>query len=116
MLSATGVELVQVALLASFWRKAALKRFLRRMHVSDNALAHLDGSGTKREFIDWLFPKLETSERGQSLIRQIANDLASQISFNDLQGWEDSELKIRHAKEAVAALRTWLDREAHEKE
>jgi hypothetical protein len=86
------------------------------MHVSDNALAHLDGSGTKREFIDWLFPKLESNDRGRSLIRGIANELASQTSFNDLEGWEDSKEKKRLAIKAVAELRQWLEHEAEEKE
>ncbi len=112
MLPSNALELTRSALLNSFWRKDALRRFLRRMKIADTALANLNGIGTKREFIDWLFPKLESTTRGHSLLREIAHELASQTRFPDLEGWEDSELKITSAVASVNALRDWLDVEA----
>lgn len=112
MIASNAIELVRAALIASFWRKDALRRFLRRAHVAESALANLNGLGTKREFIDWLIPQLERSSRGTQVLRLIANELAAQTRFPDLEGWEDSEIKKRNAKEAVAALASHLDSEA----
>ena len=109
------IELVQDALLKSFWRKPALKNFLRRNGISEAALAQLDNSETKRVWLDRLFPKIEISERGQAVIQQMAASLADQTSFPDLTTWEDSELKIMQAKEAVAALKEYLDRKKQER-
>jgi hypothetical protein len=116
MLPPNAVELTQAALLASYWTKKALRRFLRRMHVSDAALAHLNDVQTKRDFLDWLFEQLEKNDRGKSLVRDLANELSLQTRFPDLEGWEDSEIKKARAAEAVKALRDWLDAEAEEKE
>lgn len=107
-----GIELVRTALLASFWRKDALRRFLRRMHVTDSALGNLNGVGSKRDFIDWLFPQLERTERGRSLLRAIGNELCVQTTFPDLEGWEDSERKKKVATASVRALREHFETEA----
>lgn len=109
------IELVQDALLKSFWKKLALKNFLRRSHVSDSFLAQLDESESKRDWLDRLFPKLEASERGQALIRQMARSHSEQSSFPDLKSWEDSVEKIRAAKEAVAALRQYIGQKDKER-
>lgn len=116
MLPPNAVELTQAALLASYWTKKALRRFLRRMHVSDTALAHLNDVQTKRDFLDWLFEQLEKNDRGRSLIRDLATELAQQTRFPDLEGWEDSGLKKSRAAEAVKALRDWLEAQAEERE
>ena len=75
------IELVYDAVLKSFWRKPALKRFLRASGISDSALAQLDPSDTKRVWLDELFPKLEAVHKGRALINQMARSLAS--SFHE---------------------------------
>lgn len=103
------VDLVQDALLKSFWKKKALKTFLKRPQVSEAFLAQLSNEETKREWLDHLFGKLEPSERGQALIQQMARTLSEQTAFPDLANWEDSAEKIRAAESAVVALKTYLD-------
>jgi Restriction endonuclease len=107
-------ELVQDALLKSFWTKRALRTFLRRSHIAGTFLSQLSDEETKRDWLDALFPKLETSERGECIIRKIALALAEQTSFPDLDQWEDSAAKISAAKAAVAALKAYLERSEDE--
>jgi hypothetical protein len=115
-LSSHFIDLVYDALLKSYWRKEALRRFLRRSHISDHFLAQLSADESKREWLDRLFPKLEASDRGQAVIQQMARSLADQTTFPDLENWEDSDEKIRAAKAAVAALREYLKRKHEEQE
>lgn len=109
------IDLVQDALLKSFWTKIALKRFLRRSGVSDNFLSQLDTEETKRVWLEQLFPKLEKSDRGQALIRQMANSLCEQDSFPDLANWENSSQKIQAATQSVARLRQLLTKNEEDK-
>ena len=104
------IDLVQDALLKSFWKKQSLRNFLRRSHISETFLSQLSDSEMKRDWLDRLFPKLEATEKGQALIQQMARSLADQTSFPDLTNWEDSSEKIRVAKEAVNALKIYLAR------
>ena len=110
------LDLVQDALLKSFWTKKALRTFLRRSHVAESFLAQLPPDETKREWLDRLFPKLEASERGQILVQQMARSLADQSTFPDLDNWEDSAQKIRTAQTAVLALRDCLQQKDDERE
>jgi hypothetical protein len=109
------VDLVYEALLKSFWRKAALKRYLRRTGISDSFLASWDtsreGDETKRRFLDRLFGVLEGNPKQAALFWKMANDLSCLTEFTDLNGWEDSDLKIEDAQQAVKALKTALGRE-----
>lgn len=114
-LPAHFIDLVQDALLKSFWTKRALRRFLRRCHVSDSFLGQLSDDETKREWIDRLFPKLEANERGQALIQQMARSLADQASFPDLDNWDDSASMLRAAEAAVAALKDYIERKDRDK-
>ncbi len=100
------IEITKNACLKSFWRKPALRTFLQQNSISDNALAHLAGM-TKREFLDWLFPQVlsQQDNKGHKLILEMARNLAAQNSFPDLQDWEDSNVKIKQAVEAVNLLR-----------
>ena len=109
------IDLVQDALLKSFWKKKALRNFLRRSHISESFLAQLNDDETKREWLDSLFPRLETTERGQALIQQMARFLAEQTTFPDLQNWEDSAAMIRTAKASVLALKDYLARKDEER-
>lgn len=103
------IDLVQDALLKSFWRKAALLAFLRRHRISSNFLATWDTTETKRVFLSRLFPRLEASEKGVAVFKQMAVSLADQVKFPDLEGWEDSEEKIRVARDAVGSLKRYLE-------
>ena len=110
------VDLVQDALLKSFWTKKALKRFLRRSHVSERFLSQLDPNEYKRDWLDLLFPKLEATDRGLALIQQMALALAEQVTFPDLENWEDSDKKIESAKASVAQLKAYLDKKSSDEE
>jgi FtsZ-binding cell division protein ZapB len=110
-LSPYFVEITKDACLKSFWRKQSLRRFLEQNHISKTALAHLSGMA-KREFLDWLFPQLlnQKENKGHKLILEMSRNLAAQNSFPDLLDWEDSDVKIRQAVEAVNVLRTEIAR------
>lgn len=55
------VELTYEAALKSYWRKEALKKFLRASHISENFLATWGGEKSKRDFLDKVFQKLQAS-------------------------------------------------------
>ncbi len=110
-LSPNAISLIQEALLASFWFKRSLKAFLRRMHIRESVLGRLDAETTKREFIDWLFSKLENRGKSERLLELMANELAKQEAFPDLLNLEDSKVKQKQAVTAVANLRQYLERE-----
>jgi restriction endonuclease Mrr len=103
------VELIYDALLKSYWRKDALKAFLRRMYVSGSVLSQLDTTDTKRVCLDRLFPLLEATAKGPSVILDIAKALCQQTSFPDLLKWEDSAQKIEEARRAVTALKSYMN-------
>lgn len=105
------IELVQDALLKSYWRRKAFRVALRRNGISESFLASWAEDETKRQLLDRLIPTLESAERGPALIKQLAVHLADQDSFPDLTGWPDQAEKIAAAKSAVASLKTYIDRE-----
>jgi hypothetical protein len=102
------IDLVQDALLKSFWRKNALLTFLRRHKIAEGFLATWQETETKRVFVGRLFPKLESDNKGAQVIKQMAVSLSEQLKFPDLEGWEDAQTKIQSAKEAIEALRRYL--------
>ncbi len=102
------LDLIQDALLKSFWRKNALVNFLRRHKIAESFLASWQETETKRMFVGRLFPKLESHDKGSQIIKQMAVSLAEQVKFPDLEGWEDAKQKIQAAQEAVRALREYL--------
>lgn len=103
------IDLVQDALLRSFWRKNALLTFLRRHKIAESFLATWQETETKRVFVGRLFPKLEADSKGAQVIKQMAVSLSDQVKFPDLEGWEDAQAKIQSAKEAIVALRHYLN-------
>jgi len=103
------IDLVQDALLKSFWRKNSLLSFLRRHKISESFLATWQETETKRAFISRLLPKLEAHAQGSQILKQMAASLADQGKFPDLEGWEDTAQKVKVAKEAVEALRAYLE-------
>lgn len=102
------LDLVRAALLKSFWRKPTLRQFLLRHRVKESFLATWASDETKRDFLDRLFPKLEKTEEGRQVIKQMAVSLSEQIAFPDLKGWEDEAFKLRDAAEAVANLKKYV--------
>lgn len=102
------IDLVQDALLKSFWRKNSLLVFLRRHRISENYLAGWQETETKRTFLSRLLPRLEAHQKGSQILKQMAVSLTDQVSFPDLVGWEDADDKQRAAREAVDALKRYL--------
>lgn len=107
-LTAHFLDLCHQAALASFWTKKALKRFLLQCGVPDNHVATMDGDETKREYLDRLLEFLGKRDGGESILIRIAGNLREQTSFPDLKTWEDSENKIKIARQAVAELNSYL--------
>lgn len=105
------IELVQDALLKSYWRKKAFRNALRRNGVAESFLATWAEDESKRQLLDRLIPALEASERGPIVIKQLAVQLADQETFPDLTGWPDEAEKIAAAKAAVTALKAYITRE-----
>ncbi len=122
-LAGSFVSLVYDATLKSFWRRRALSRFLRQAGIAESFLATWGGDESKRDFLDRLFAKLPTADKGQEAVLGMARDMAAQDSFPDLVGWEESERMLREARDAIATLRRALvkiddevqtERERHE--
>ena len=104
------IELTYEAALKSFWRKNALKKFLLSSHVSEKFISGW-GEESKREVLDDLFTKLQTSDRGKAVIYEMAKFLSEQTSFPDLRNWEDSDIKIQAASKAVSELKQYLKKQ-----
>lgn len=105
------LSLVQNAALKSFWRKNALRQFLRGCGIQENFLSTWASDETKRDFLYRLFEALQKSSSGESGIQRMARFLSEQTSFPDLDGWEDSNDKKAAAITAVSALRSYIVRE-----
>jgi len=102
------INLVYEACLKSFWRKSALRNFLRECKISENFLATWSEDETKRNFLDRLFEKLPRTDNGRLALLKMAKFLMEQRSFPDLQNWEDSKEKIKAAIEEASGDRTPL--------
>jgi hypothetical protein len=102
------IELTYEATLKSFWRKEALRKFLRASHVADGFMATWASDESKRDFLDRSFQKLQGSDRGKAVIFEMARFLSEQTTFPDLRNWEDSTQKIAEATKAVAELKAYL--------
>ena len=102
------IELTYEATLKSFWRKDALRKFLRACRVSDGHLATWATEETKRDFLDRTFQSLQRSDAGKAVVHEMARSLSEQTTFPDLRNWEDSALKIADATKAVAELKSYL--------
>ncbi len=108
------ILLTYEATLKSYWRKNALRQFLRASHITEKFLATWAPEESKREFLDRLFIKLQKSDKGKSLIVQMALFLSEQNTFPDLQNWEDSAQKISLATKAVQDLKNYLKLQSEE--
>ncbi|MDR0681116.1 MAG: hypothetical protein LBG15_04595 [Dysgonamonadaceae bacterium] len=108
------IELTYEASLKSFWRKNALKKFLRGCNISEYYLNTWNEEETKRNFLDRLFMEFQKSDKGKRPVFDIAVALSEQETFPDLKNWEDSEEKIREARIAVSELRKFLTMQTKE--
>jgi len=102
------IELTYEAALKSFWRKEALRKFIRASQVTEAHLATWSNDESKRDFLDRTFHKLQASDRGKALIFQMARSLSELTTFPDLRNWEDSSQKISDATKAVSELKVYL--------
>ncbi|MDC3958564.1 restriction endonuclease [Polyangium jinanense] len=100
--------LVFDALLASFWRKQALQRFVRACGVSKAFASTMGADETKRAFLERMFLEVERHPKATQFFIELAQALAEQTAFPDLQGWEDTEQKVRAATKAVKDLHDHL--------
>ena len=102
------IELTYEAVLKSYWRRNALRKFLLASHVNESFLATWSIDESKRDLLDRLFPKLQASDKGKAAIYQMARNLSEQATFPDLRNWEDSDQKIQEAYKAVQELKAYL--------
>lgn len=102
------IELTYEATLKSFWRKDALRKFLRACHITDTHIATWAAEESKRDFLDRTFQSLQKSDRGKTVIFEMARSLSEQTTFPDLRNWEDSAQKIADASKAVTELKAYL--------
>jgi len=108
------ISLVYDAALKSFWRKKALRKFLRECGISERFLSTWDETESKREFLDRLFDNLLKSDKGRSALLKISEFLMEQRTFPDLKNWEDSDKKIKDAYDAVTKLRIYHKQQQEE--
>lgn len=99
------VTLTYEAALKSFWRRESLRKFLRDCHISECHLSSWPSEESKRAFLDRTFAMLQRAEKGKAVIGNMALALAEQTAFPDLRNWEDSDMKVSAAKQAVADLK-----------
>ena len=102
------ITLTHEAALKSFWRREALRKFLRDCHIAESHLSSWSGDESKRAFLDRTFASLQRAEKGKAVIGRMALALAEQTSFPDLRNWEDSDIKIAAAQQAVAELKALI--------
>ncbi len=108
------VQLVWEAAHKSFWRRQALYDFLRRCGIPEQTLATWTQEGTKRDFLNRLFPRLESVDGGVRSINAMADALVEQRNFPDLDGWDEAARMKKEAHHAVSALRLYRARQAEQ--
>ena len=108
------LHLVWEAAHKSYWRRQTLHDFLRRCGVNEAFLATWTHQESKRDFLNRLFPKLEASDDGVRVINVLADALAEQKAFPDLEGWEESTRMKEEAHKSVGALRLYLSKSREE--
>ncbi len=79
------IELTYEAVLKSYWRKNALRKFLIASHVASNFVATWSEDESKRDLLDRLFQKLQTTDKGNAVIYQMARSLSEQSTFPILE-------------------------------
>lgn len=108
------IELTYEAVLKSYWRRNALRKFLLASHVKESFLAAWSNDESKRDLLDQLFLKLQATDTGKVVIFEMARSLSEQATFPDLRNWEDSAKKIQEAHKAVQELKAYLRQQDEE--
>ena len=105
------IELTQDACLKAFWRKPALRTFLKQHTVPEGKLATWHEDETKRVFLQHLFDDLVAvkDNKGHQVILGMARSLADMTHFPDLEGWPDSKEKMSAARDAIARIKLHVD-------
>jgi hypothetical protein len=105
------VELLSDALLKVYWYKASFRAALRRAEISESLLATWAAEETKRDFWERLLPCLETTDAGIRVLIRLADAVGEQKTFPDLARMEDSELRVKSARKAIADLNEYRKRQ-----
>ena len=105
------IELTYEAALKSYWRKNALRKFLRASHVAESFISSWAEDESKRDLLDRLYQQLQATDKGKAVIFQMARNLSEQTTFPDLRNWEDSDQKIQNAHKAVQELKSYLKKQ-----
>jgi hypothetical protein len=105
------LELLSDALLKVYWYKASFRAALRRADVPESLLATWAAEETKRDFWERLLPSLERTDAGIRVLVRLADAVGEQKTFPDLARMEDSELRVRGAKKAIADLNEYRQRQ-----
>ncbi len=108
------IELTYEAVLKSYWRRNALRKFLLASNISNSFVSAWSDDESKRDLLDRLFEKLQTTDKGKSVIYLMAQSLSEQSSFPDLRNWEDSAQKTQDAHKAVNELKVYLKQQNEE--
>jgi hypothetical protein len=105
------IDLTQDACWKAFWRKPALRRFLKQHGISDSELAKWHGDESKGVYLRRLFDDLIAvkDNRGHMVILDMARSLAEMKDFPDLEGWSDTKEKLVAAREAVSRIKAQVD-------
>jgi len=101
------IDLIYDTCLKSFWRKKALSKFLRQCKISESSIGSWGPDESKRDILDMLFEKLPSSDNGRIVIMRMGKFLMEQRTFPDLKNWENSEIMLKEAHEAVSRLRIY---------
>jgi hypothetical protein len=106
------IELAQDACIKSFWRRKALRSFLKQHHIAEAKLSAWHADESKRDFLQGLFYDLLSlkDNKGHAVILKIAHSLADMKHFPDLENWEDSAAKISAAKESISRLKSEVNK------
>ena len=110
-LPAHYLELLSEALLKVYWYKGSFRTALRRAAVPESLLAGWAAEETKRDFWARILPDLETSDAGIAVLVRLADAVAEQTTFPDLERMEDSALRIKTARKAIGDLNDYRQRQ-----
>ncbi|MCO4166760.1 hypothetical protein L0F67_10030 [Actinobacillus suis] len=95
------------ALTHIYWFKKDLKSFLLNSLPENIQISHINWELTKREIITAIVDKLAQKQHTQILL-QLAENICQFNTFEHLAHLEDSENKIRLAKNAVNHLKQFM--------
>ncbi|MEU1624173.1 restriction endonuclease [Streptomyces sp. NPDC020096] len=103
---------LETALKHIFWYKSDLEAFIRRWAKEyPELLAGLDFSGYKWQTAEEFADRLHANERRYGeLAIELMVDVSGMTSFPKLKRHEDADMLIAEAREAVAALKSCVDR------